>query len=373
MICNNCKKNYTEPLELRNGEWACPNCKELLGATFGKFVITEENDELYNLSEGYYFRYLTSTDGAVGKNAPEKLLDKAISLCKEAVALSHPLAVVRLAYYYDKDYIDLSSTEFRRAKTAAHYYKAVCLEETQPKVETKDLSFDWHAQKLRAARLLLEMLAQIEQTEELKNYGMDFKSNYLELKSKFGEELGISLELRLKETVTAESQRTLNLLKSCLSKTRAPLFGVVRLKGRELKKLFTLEEERAVKLCLKLDIGLAKTDKDNKIDYDGITIVRNESHVKSKIAEFTDGETALLYFFNGTGGKKLSFTELRAVKKTVKNEGRDVEPYELVRMLANSVGRKDYVFYDDDVLFFKKKRVKTADALRSLIIHTIEE
>ena len=61
MICANCKKKIDEPLLLYNGSLTCPSCKKLLTAV-DNFCITEENEELYRLSENMFFRSLTSSD-----------------------------------------------------------------------------------------------------------------------------------------------------------------------------------------------------------------------------------------------------------------------------------------------------------------------
>ena len=60
MKCLNpaCGKNIATPLELFNGLLACPHCKKEL-TIIRDFKITEHNNDLYNLSELYYYKYLT--------------------------------------------------------------------------------------------------------------------------------------------------------------------------------------------------------------------------------------------------------------------------------------------------------------------------
>ena len=89
MKCLNsaCGKNIATPLELFNGLLACPHCKKEL-TIIRDFKITEHNNDLFNLSELYYYKYLTSFTGEQPKSkntvAKKVLLEKAIATCKEA-------------------------------------------------------------------------------------------------------------------------------------------------------------------------------------------------------------------------------------------------------------------------------------------------
>ena len=103
MICQQCHKRAEQPLELYDGGWACPHCKHGLMSAFSDFSVTRENEELFTLSERSYYRWLTNARrGQEGRT----WLDKAVELCRESARLGNPLAVTRLGYYYDKDYVE---------------------------------------------------------------------------------------------------------------------------------------------------------------------------------------------------------------------------------------------------------------------------
>ena len=126
MICHNdrCGKEVEQPLELYDGSWACPYCKREMGGDFSAFSITEENEELYILSERSYYRWLTNMKLLRGK-AAQKLIDRAVELCRESAQLGNPLAVLRLGFFYDKDYVEVNRSEAVRCRIAYAYYSAV--------------------------------------------------------------------------------------------------------------------------------------------------------------------------------------------------------------------------------------------------------
>ena len=137
MICHNdrCGKEVEQPLELYDGSWACPYCKREMGGDFSAFSITEENEELYILSERSYYRWLTNMKLLRGK-AAQKLIDRAVELCRESAQLGNPLAVLRLGFFYDKDYVEVNRSEAVRCRIAYAYYSAVCFSDAELKEES---------------------------------------------------------------------------------------------------------------------------------------------------------------------------------------------------------------------------------------------
>ena len=131
MICQQCHKKVETPLELYDGGWACPHCKHGLMSAFSDFSVTRENEELFTLSERSYYRWLTNARrGQEGR----AWLGKAVELCRESARLGNPLAVTRLGYYYDKDYVEENRSEAVRCRIAYAYYSAVCFSDAELKV-----------------------------------------------------------------------------------------------------------------------------------------------------------------------------------------------------------------------------------------------
>ena len=160
MNCEKCKTAIDQPLELYNGEWACPNCKAKLGSVMSDFEINADNEQLFNLAECSYYTWLDEASHGNAEGARENL-EKAIELTREAAAMGNPEAVIRLGYYYDKDYTEVNRSEATRCRAAYAYYSAVCYASSELKVAKEGVkgTYDFHAMRVRAARYMLKMLA----------------------------------------------------------------------------------------------------------------------------------------------------------------------------------------------------------------------
>ena len=86
MNCEKCKTAIDQPLELYNGEWACPNCKAKLGSVMSDFEINADNEQLFNLAECSYYTWLDEASHGNAEGARENL-EKAIELTREAAAM----------------------------------------------------------------------------------------------------------------------------------------------------------------------------------------------------------------------------------------------------------------------------------------------
>ena len=58
MRCNNCKKEYNEPLSLFNGDWACPHCCRKVELSVNDLKETPENKELFIQGEASLLKAL---------------------------------------------------------------------------------------------------------------------------------------------------------------------------------------------------------------------------------------------------------------------------------------------------------------------------
>ena len=125
----NCAKKFTAPLELFNGALVCPHCKRELSVV-ADFKLTAENQELFNLSELYFFRYLSPKSYDQGDQPPlnlqpEELLDCAIENCSKSAKAGNPKAVYRMGFY-NEHYLEAVRSENDRIRMAFDYYASLC-------------------------------------------------------------------------------------------------------------------------------------------------------------------------------------------------------------------------------------------------------
>lgn len=367
MICGNdkCKRKVEQPLELYDGSWACPYCKHEIASMSGNFRITAENEELFTLAERSYFSWLTMSVSE-RRRSGKKTLEKAVELCKEAARQGNPLAVTRLGYYYDKDYVEVNRSEAVRCRIAYAYYSAVCFSDAQLAVdESVGKTYDWQEIRIAAANLMLEMLAFVpEEIAVLDKFNFEYNRSRVRAK------LGLDYQKQRSELMKhSRSEQAFSTLYSCFAKVRAPLFGVCRLSGEELKKLFTEtvgNKLDAYRMAEKgVFMSVAECDKKGSLLDGGaaFSAMTNRRRIDEILSSLGGESEVYFFFFNGNGGHKY-------FGRHEQNQIADVlraDRYELVRRLVSDAGRQDYTFFDDDVYYYKAKFRGAGDAVKKLI------
>ena len=366
MICHNekCRRKVESPLELYDGSWACPYCKHEMMSSFSSFSVTAENEELYTLSERSYYRWLTNAS----RRAPggKKWLDKAVELCREAAQKGNPLAVTRLGFYYDKDYVEENRSEAVRCRIAYAYYSAVCYSDADLKTEEGvRRRYDWKEIRVQAARQMLEMLAFApEEVAALDKFNFEF--NRSRVKAKLGVEIDRS---RVEPMKASKEEQAFSALYSCFSKQRAPLFGICRMTGEELKKLFKITVGNrfdAYRMAERgVFMGLAECSARGGMKDGGgmFTAMKNRRRTDEVLSSVEDDGYYCLYFFNESGGHRFFGKYGLSVIKKALEENR----FGLVKRLVDDGGRMDYTFLDDDVYLYKTKMRNVKDAVRKLV------
>lgn len=369
MICHNekCRRNVEAPLELYDGSWACPYCKHEMMSAFSDFNITAENEELFTLSERSYYRWLTNSRRAGGR----KWLDKAVELCREAARLGNPLAVMRLAYYYDKDYVEENRSEAVRCRIAYAYYSAVCYSDAELKVqEGVRRTYDWKEIRVRAAKMMMDMLAFApDEIASLERFNFEF--NRSRVRAKLGADIERSRVEPMKEK---KEEQAFSTLYSCFAKQRAPLFGIFRLTGEELKKMFAVSVGNrfdAYRMAERgIYLGMIECAANGGVaDSGGVfTAMKNRHRIDEVLAAVQDDANVCIYFFNENGGHRFfGAYGLSTIRKALE-ENR----FDLVKRLINDGGRIDYTFLDDDVYLYKTKMRNAKDAVRKLVSSVCE-
>ncbi len=359
MICEHCKKEFKEPLELYNGEWACPLCRENISVTSKDLVVTHENEELFNLSEICYFRAIK----AENRKDYQRDLGKAVSLCREAAKLQHPKALLRMGYYYDAGYIAFDRNE--AFKMAHDYYKAVWTATRIDVNYTGGAEGDWGANgvklKERAALLYLNLLKNVPE-----KYAQNAVYNYGDAKAAV---IAAGLPVKLSDDGNENREedravKILDILESCKAGGRAPLFGILRTDGETFKRLAEIKDEgkkekraKLFKYAVSVDIVMLNEHTGNA------KTIRKEEDV----AVIKDDEQYYLYFFN-VGGRQPKVGNLKRVQKVIERETNRGEYGKVLEIAerAKAVGG-DFVFYADDILKYKSKSESCAHAASDLI------
>ncbi|MDE5562580.1 MAG: hypothetical protein K2J01_03430 [Clostridiales bacterium] len=352
MICTNCNRNIVKPLELYNGDWACPSCKTVVGIKSIAVKVNKENDETFKLSELCYLRALKSQQAL---SEYERNLAVAIEYCRTAARMGNPKALIRLGFYYEHGYITADVTESFRI--AYEYYKLVW--SSMPEMEERPADRDYAESciKLRcaAAKHYLELLKKLP--ESFRRVG---DLNYHDEREKI-----IAKGLTVPdddgaERVVGESRalHVLSVLQSCLTKERSPLFGIMRLERGDYAELSAIRtgakngESKLLTFARKLLIVLF--DADNG-EFRTIKTAEDVGDIEPDSAYY-------LYFFNGGGEHGISESKCKRIGKTLRKNtgfGEYSGVKRIIDAMSGAAVQTDYVFSEDDVLMYKNSRLES--------------
>ena len=355
MNCVSCKKTIDQPLELFDGEWACPHCRRIVGGMMTDFVITYENDRIFQLAENIYLAWLDDAVHRAGRSGADdaKQLRKAVELTREAAALGNPEAVVRLGYYYDKDYTEATKSETARCRAAYAYYSAVCFADPA-KLKIEDgvkVSFDFKALQIRAARYLLKMLANAP-AELVRKEKFDYEKNKTDIEDRLGIKCPSAQKGGLKPSA---QEQAFAKLRSCHSAHKAPLFGVIKLTGAEFEELAAMKVglDTLIRFIKRgVQLSAVKANRDGKVGYDDVfETLKNERALNEYLASADRGGSYWLFFFNPKGGHRFyGKIGLDKIRKALVRDDHDV-----VKRIIDAWTGEDLTFMDDDVYMCKVK------------------
>ena len=367
ITCTACGKGIA-PLELYDGTWSCPYCRNLIMDQQSDLRITKENEELFRQGELLYAKWLFNRDG----RESIAVVEKAINLCRLSARQGNPKAIARLGYYYDKDYIGTNFTESMRVKLAYSYYSQVCysgLSEIETEKGVK--STDWHEVCRRTAHAMLLMLSQAPaDIQESKMYNV--KANLERLRSVLGQDINVS-GYSSGYYKLSNKERLFSTLISCMDKHRAPLFGAYRITRGDLKdigerswpgnenKIPNALEYIVSKVLVYYIKASELNDPDSKFARLG-TVEDLEGIFEEGLDE---SDMLWIFFFNHNGAHK--YLNNNGKRKKVNNvlyaagEAQD----ELKRLLQ--FGKSTFhTFYDDDIYQYSKQK-GLAEATNALI------
>ena len=364
--CTTCGKEVT-PLELYDSSWSCPYCRNPLTDKLGKFIVTKDNEELFQQAELLYANWLFNRDGS----ASLSVVARAISLCRQSVRLGNSKALARLAYFYDKGYVGDHCSDIMRFKMAYTYYTALCYSGlSEVETEAGLPKVNWKKLREQTAYTMLYMLSTAPaELRTSKIYNL--KDNIDRVQNELGLVVDFDINLRAYDTVTTNN-RIFNVFCSCLNKQRAPLFGAFLIRVGDLielyKRPFPNKEDKIPYalywLTTNKKVLFAYAPKDHISDSSKMfSRLSTKNSVESMVDGFTDDEYIWTFFFNNNGGHKyLNQQKREKVLKTIYGRvGTDL----LKTMLQNG-NQKFYAFYDDDI-YQMMKQGNASDATIALV------
>ena len=150
----------------------------------GHFRITPENEELFRQAELLYAQWLFDKDETVTLD----VVNRAIELCRRSAEMDNPKALVRLAYFYDKNYyLSDGGDELSRFKRAYTCYGAVCFSKLEEiPIYEGCRPFSWDQLRRDTAGAMLRMLSHAP--EDLKDEGeYSYQNNLERVRMELGE------------------------------------------------------------------------------------------------------------------------------------------------------------------------------------------
>ena len=252
MICTEatCGRSIETPLELFDGSLVCPYCGNVLKH---KFSVNERNDDLFRLSQAYYFKYLAEAATTLSNQTENeakkaeriyKYLENAVACCREAARSGHPEACVKIGFYWEAGYVKKRDS-IDRYKMAYRYYDEVCnLDERQLEIErgegdvitARDYAKPekFRQVKIEAAARLLKMLAEVG--EELQNI-MGF--NLAKVTERAKAIAGVHGETAVSHRKASREEIVLRTLKDAKKNAGdAPVFGYFLMTVNELRQAY---------------------------------------------------------------------------------------------------------------------------------------
>lgn len=350
MICRNCNKQIARPLELYNGDWACPLCKKVLNVKSVDVTVTAENDETFKLSELCYLRALKRLAEKPGAMQYDMLIETAVEYCRIAARQGNPKALVRMGYYYEYGYLTADATESMRL--AYEYYRAVWSSSPAVEYKSDDPDYADNCRKLRdiAANRYLDIIKRIPGSH---NGSGDL--GYRDEKQKIlAKGLSVTDDDMDDALGMDRISHVMGVLQSCFSSDRSPLFGIMRLSEGEFGTLRAVTDggskgaAKIVRFAKKITVVLFDV---NDGSFKTIKTADNCNAV--------DGDRAYyLYFFNENGDHGISKRACAKIGKVLRKSdvfGEYARVKRLIEEMGRSVCISDYIFGEDDVLMYKSR------------------
>lgn len=358
------ENKQSDVLELYDGQLALAGKKTLISANIPELRITAAGKELFSLSERLYAKWLSD-----GKDL--RLIDKAVDLCRKAVKEGYPHAVVRMAYYYDKDYLELDRTEEFRCRVAYDYYSKVVYQDKPPEIaDGVSPEIPWDELRKCAARMLLDMLAAAPPSlarDTNDRCGYDYNSEQIRLR------LNVSPEEFITPSRGERDREKLvkSVFNSCKhNKFRAPLFGIMRVPFDAILPLFAPKAPPAEKVSVR-DLNF-NININTWIFWDGKLLKAGKTAAFADFVATIDGGEAWIYFFNNSlGGHRYLNSKQRNDACQFMDDNGKLEMFFRLKASAEEQERWEYLFGDDDVYYFMSGKLSNVKKAMDRLIEKV--
>ena len=325
MICNNCRKNFSEPLTLFNGEWACPHCCQKLELTTRELEETEENTELFIQGESSLLKALLLNN--VGNVNINKQFDEYIKLAyycfQKSADLGNPNAFYRLGFLYDKALIEKNRTQKNRCQIALKYYLTACKKTTNEAIKNK------------SAIALVKMLSTSK-----------YFPNELALYKKEYETQLRGIDLNKIKTQTNYFEFVRDTLLSLNDSYHAPIFGTLTVTENDIERLLEIKKSFSPKAHIQVYIegqsmvcnGIESAFKSL---FDWNNIKKDKLDLSKKIT--------IIFFKRKFNSSKLKRKSEKIYESIMGNQCK------YIVNLLNDKFYNDSVFYEDDLIYYLNK------------------
>lgn len=210
MKCENCKGEFDFPLELYNGEIACPLCKKAMTLPAVKNNVGQEEDANFNRGEAYYKMSLTCTNAAEKKQYSAM----AVESTRLAAQGGHAKAMLRLGYMYSTRYI--VADDGVAASIAGRYFERVWKGSSDESLKNKAAAFH----RSLFARMGLKK-------EEISDVLSDMQAAGVTGLSNVADESAIALK---------DANKLTDAFEACIGGEKKPLFGLILIgSGQDFK------------------------------------------------------------------------------------------------------------------------------------------
>lgn len=367
MICAKCNKSIARPLELHNGDWACPHCKKVLGIKSISVNVTAENDETFKLSELCYVRTLKRQSD---KNSYAGDLERAVEYCRSAARMGNPKALVRLGYYYEHGYI--SADTYESFRLANDYYRLVWSSTIAVDYTTDDADYADGCKRVKviAARRYLELIKKMPDSVRT-SVALDYREEVQKINDK-----GIAAGVDIVGDEIMEEDRISHIfgvLQACFRDERSPLFGLLRLEAGEFAALCETDESTSGKKTNKL-VNIAKKVVIVLFDIDSGTFKTIKT--LNDCSAVAKDSPQYLYFFNEHGAHSISDRKCAKIGKALKRRnslGEYAGVKNIIEAIGASMARRDCIFGVDDVLMYKSGLKSYSHATEDLVTSFVKK
>ena len=329
MICNNCKREIDEPLNLFNGDWACPRCCEKIEFATKALEETEENKELFIHGETHLLKALVLKDEATDiQKHFEELIAAAYYFFQQAAKLGNPSAFYRLGYLYDKDLIDKNRTEKNRCQIAMKYYLTVCKKAKQD------------SDKEKAAIALVKMLsANGSFPNETSLYTKEYAS-YLK-----------GIDLSKVKASTNYYEFVSSTLRSLSERALAPAFGTLTVSSSDLNRLVEYAQTIPPDVTVQIYMDgqqMVCVNGNRRTSNDFISLA--EWLITDKKNLDLSRKVTIVFCKTKFHSKKLDRKAKAIFDKIMGNK------HKYILSLLKDLIYSDTVFYEDDLIFYLNRR-----------------